>query len=300
MGLFEDNLSPYISFTEHVDPSNPSAGVQRLFVDTDHILKMVNSSGTVTTFGTSLADPMTTRGDMIVRNASNVTDRLGIGSSGKVLSSDGTDISWQTPSSGTTIAYPTLKSAVTDDFNAALSGWTAVSYGGSFAIGQCLGQAIDGSHLWMGYGGMGGYIYKSASNVDQEWIVGGMNIGNRITDMFWGIALMDSSGDGAAVIYHTDNTMALIPVAGGFYTGSGAQVMSSSLGSLVGTPGKIWLRLTRVTNTWDAYYSVDGVNWTHNVASTISVTKTISRKAIGHFNNTTGHNFLTADWVKTV
>lgn len=49
--------------------------------------------------GGGLSDPMTTRGDIIVRNASNVTARLAIGSSGKVLSSDGTDVSWQTPAS---------------------------------------------------------------------------------------------------------------------------------------------------------------------------------------------------------
>lgn len=50
--------------------------------------------------GTGLSDPMTTRGDIIIRDASNTTARLGIGSSGKVLTSDGTDISWQTPSAG--------------------------------------------------------------------------------------------------------------------------------------------------------------------------------------------------------
>ncbi len=50
--------------------------------------------------GSGLSDPMTTRGDIIYRNPSNVTARLGIGGSGTVLSSDGTDASWQTPSSG--------------------------------------------------------------------------------------------------------------------------------------------------------------------------------------------------------
>jgi len=40
------------------------------------------------------ADPMTTRGDIIVRNASNNTARLGIGSNTQVLKSDGTDIAW--------------------------------------------------------------------------------------------------------------------------------------------------------------------------------------------------------------
>jgi hypothetical protein len=47
-----------------------------------------------TDLAAKLADPMTTRGDVIVRNASNVTARLGIGAAGKILSSDGTDASW--------------------------------------------------------------------------------------------------------------------------------------------------------------------------------------------------------------
>ena len=42
----------------------------------------------------SLDDPMTTRGDMIVRNSSNTTARLAVGSANTVLKSDGTDISW--------------------------------------------------------------------------------------------------------------------------------------------------------------------------------------------------------------
>jgi hypothetical protein len=47
-----------------------------------------------------LSDPMTTRGDIIIRNASNVTARLARGSSGQVLRSDGTDVAWATPSAG--------------------------------------------------------------------------------------------------------------------------------------------------------------------------------------------------------
>lgn len=96
-----DNAFPSILFEEHVDPATPPAGHWRLFMDTDNIFKLIDDAGTVTNVGgTGLTDPMTTRGDMIVRNASNVTARLAIGSTGKVLSSDGTDISWQTPSAG--------------------------------------------------------------------------------------------------------------------------------------------------------------------------------------------------------
>ncbi len=46
------------------------------------------------------SDPMTTRGDVIVKDASNVTTRLGIGTNGQALMSDGTDIAWGTPSGG--------------------------------------------------------------------------------------------------------------------------------------------------------------------------------------------------------
>jgi hypothetical protein len=45
------------------------------------------------------ADPMTTRGDVIYR-ALGGTTRLGIGSNGYVLTSDGTDVSWAAPTGG--------------------------------------------------------------------------------------------------------------------------------------------------------------------------------------------------------
>ena len=48
----------------------------------------------VSAAGTGLTDPMTTRGDIIIRNAANATARLGVGTSGQALVSDGTDISW--------------------------------------------------------------------------------------------------------------------------------------------------------------------------------------------------------------
>lgn len=71
-------------------------------MDTDNTLKKIDDAGTVTSLEAAggLTDPMTTRGDIIVRNASNVTARLAIGSTGKVLSSNGTDVSWQTPAGG--------------------------------------------------------------------------------------------------------------------------------------------------------------------------------------------------------
>ena len=46
------------------------------------------------------ADPMTTRGDIIIRNAANATARLGVGANTYVLTSDGTDVAWAAPSGG--------------------------------------------------------------------------------------------------------------------------------------------------------------------------------------------------------
>lgn len=66
--------------------------------------------------GGGMIDPMTTRGDIIYRNSSNTTTRLGRGTSGQVLTSDGTDISWQTPSSGGTNPLAIIKRASSQDF----------------------------------------------------------------------------------------------------------------------------------------------------------------------------------------
>lgn len=46
--------------------------------------------------GSEFIDPMTTRGDIILRDSSNYTNRLPVGSAGQVLQSDGSDPSWQT------------------------------------------------------------------------------------------------------------------------------------------------------------------------------------------------------------
>jgi hypothetical protein len=44
--LFENNLSPYLTIVETAEPSAPSAGQQRLYIDpTTHVLKATNSSG---------------------------------------------------------------------------------------------------------------------------------------------------------------------------------------------------------------------------------------------------------------
>jgi hypothetical protein len=98
-----DNPFPSILVVEGTEPTAPSAGQQRLYIDsTTHKLKRTDSTGTDVTIeaAAGLSDPMTTRGDIIIRNASNVTARLAKGSASQVLTSDGTDVAWATPAGG--------------------------------------------------------------------------------------------------------------------------------------------------------------------------------------------------------
>lgn len=146
----------------------PSSGVSAgtLYSCTTHSL-IYQTSDTGSTWGTwatltgtGLADPMTTRGDVIVRNASNATDRLAIGSSGTFLSSDGTDVSWQTPSSGfattahaeqsadVTLTADTLADATGASVSLAAGTWDIIAVctfksGGS--AGYCLGFLRTGA-----------------------------------------------------------------------------------------------------------------------------------------------------------
>lgn len=80
------------------------------------------TSAIQTQLGTKLADPMTTRGDIVYRNSSNVTARLALGTNGQVVGSNGTDLVWVTPTSGgtnsRTVSSKTAAYTVTtsDDF----------------------------------------------------------------------------------------------------------------------------------------------------------------------------------------
>lgn len=87
--------------------------------------QVLTSNGASTpSWSTPFTDPMTTRGDVIIRNAANATARLGIGAPGTFLSSDGTDVSWATPSgSGSYYAPNTLVANATDaNFTATVNG----------------------------------------------------------------------------------------------------------------------------------------------------------------------------------
>ena len=207
---------------------------------------------------------------------------------------------------GSSVAYPALKPGTpTDDFNAALSGsWAAHSSGGTFVIGNALAQAIDGSHCQIGYHDQMGAIYLPTTNVDQEWIVGGLKAtgkcGNGNAAMP-GIAILDTSGNGVAITVYNDSNAYLAQISAWQYTTFSGSVATVGHNLYNGTL-QWWLRLTRVGNTWDGYVSIDGIAWTHHMSATRSQTITAAYKAVGMLYDTgaTYRGQLTFDYVHTV
>lgn len=87
-GFDDDNLCIEGKFiTEELEVLGGVPGVGKVLTD--------DGAGIgIAVWAIGLTDPMTTRGDIIIRNAANATARLGIGANTFVLTSDGIDPSW--------------------------------------------------------------------------------------------------------------------------------------------------------------------------------------------------------------
>ena len=125
----------------------------------DKYLHSNTSTGALewSTVSGGFTDPMTTRGDIMYRNASNATDRLALGTTGKVLMSNGTDLGYSASALGTA-AY-----AATGDFLAV--GGTAAKATILETTRAIYGNNFDGSAALTGiiastYGGTGNGFTK--------------------------------------------------------------------------------------------------------------------------------------------
>lgn len=138
MPLFENNISPYISFVEGSAPSSPAATNFRLYYDSaDHLLKWKNSAGTVTSIA---ANPMTAANDLIIGGTAGAPARLATVAS-KVLSTDGSGvISWATAGAGGYVSGETGYTQITSSVNV-----TATTEATANTIVTAAGIAYDGS-----------------------------------------------------------------------------------------------------------------------------------------------------------
>ncbi len=318
MTKFEDNLSPYLTLVESTEPSAPSAGQQRLYVDsTTHLLKITNSSGTDSNVGGGLTDPMTTRGDIIIRNASNVTARLGRGSAAQVLTSDGTDIAWAAAGGGgASTSEPYITSAPTAglsaetvhpefaDFNA--SGATPVSMSGA-ATGT--GVTVSSSADTEGF-----VKYTTASY--QYWdVASAVGTGNfdyrcRIIDTS---LLSAPIGNGSAIVYlaatdssRTDTTAICVNFAHNLADVAGNPVFTMRNGIGQGqTNGHsmnarfpIIMRIKRVGSTVTTYVSTtEGRSWSTMGTNTNSLN--VAKVGLWGFCSTITDQQVLVEWVRS-
>jgi ribosomal protein L12E/L44/L45/RPP1/RPP2 len=88
-----------------------SGALARLAKGTTAQVLTMNSGATAPEWAAGLTDPMTTRGDIIIRNAANATARLGVGTINQVLTSDGTDVAWAAQAGGGDVSGPASNTA---------------------------------------------------------------------------------------------------------------------------------------------------------------------------------------------
>jgi len=206
--------------------------------------------------------------------------------------------------SGSTIQYGGLKPATPlDDFGGtSLDGaWSAHSSQGSFATTDCFTQALDGSHLSMGFGAKTGRLYRTATNTNQEWLVGGIVPDGGMltgTEPMFGMGLLTTAGTGVGIVVYNDGNAYLCSIttwAYGAFTGT-----FTGYGHNLLRHGPYALRLVRVGNVFTGYISIDGQTWVA-ASSTLTSTFTVGYKAVGLFyNNTIAYKGrLFVDWVHT-
>jgi len=223
------------------------------FRDNAGTMEFKNSGGSWAAFGGGgFSDPMSTRGDIIIRNASNVTARLGIGAANQSLVSDGTDISWgylgqlRTGTETFALASSTLTMSVTT-FGSVLSltrsGLGSLDTAATFGVFGAANPSGNAGNLRLrggnssGSNGWGGdvYIYygtKNGSGKDgniglhttsvANWqsMERGVYLANRAaaptTGIADGIALFAEDSNSSSELYVTAETGAKVNISGLF------------------------------------------------------------------------------------
>jgi hypothetical protein len=238
----DDNPSPSLLFAEGVDPAAPAAGHQRLWVDTDHTLKTIDSSSTVREYTPNAAETLpasiiAAKGDLIVGTANDTAGILTVGTNTHVLTADSTQttgLKWAAAAGGGSVATDAIWDAAGD---------LAVGSGADTAAKLTKGS--DGTVLTMTAGAVGwaavplhGFsgarVYHSTTQ----------SVGAAVT------ALNMDSEDFDTDTYHdntTNNTRLTVPATGYYlvvghvmFTYNGVNLMALRIDGTSDVRGSAW------------------------------------------------------------
>lgn len=307
MSLASNNEFPSLLIKEGSAPSSPSAGNQRLFVDSsDHLLKLKNSGGTVSSVGAGFANPMTTAGDIIYGGASGVATRLAGGTSTYVLTSNGATSapSWQAAAGGLSKYAPLDRSSFDatygDDFTGgSLNGrWSRQVVGSGE---ESYAQGGDASHLVVAYstGAAVRYHYQTPPAGDWTIEMAYSWWQPTATGQIMGLLWVDSSGNGCiGFLYDNASGLFLGSVSGNAYgstISTTAWPVSTNTTSLAHAAGqRVYMRLRRTGGTSAVSFSLNGRIYSPEVSG--SVAGTPARFGFGRLVGTQSGDTLAIDW----
>jgi len=191
----------------------------------------IRSLGTSVDTTTKALNPGTTAGDLDYYTASTTKSRIGIGTNGQVLTSNGSVPSWQTPASGVI----TWTNRITGDGN------------------QFTNIAYNGTNLYVA-AGYNGKLYSSANGTTWTSRTSGFGT-NRIQDVSFGNGLWVAVGENGTLTTSTDGTTWTARTSNMGTDTIYAVLYANSLWVAVGSGGGS-------TNTGGIIYSSDGTTWT--------------------------------------
>jgi len=160
-------------------------------VDVAGAFSLAGTAVTSTAAELNLLDALD-RGSILYGNASGVTTVLGQGSANQLLTSDGTDIAWQSPAAGTTLSGSTNNTIVTVTGSNAMIGEANLTFNGSTL-------ALTGNMTISTDADIDGTLEADAYTVD------GVALSTYIRDTVGTNMLSSNTESGIAVTYDTSN-----------------------------------------------------------------------------------------------
>lgn len=277
-----DNPFPSILIDEEVDPAAPAAGHKRLFIDSaDHVMKTIDSSSAVVTFGTSLADQGAFTYLDATEAAAPATPASGYAriyakTDGRIYSKDDAGVEYGPFDAAGAGGGPLLYidsialHADGDEFTTdALTGWTVVNVTAS----EITDEDYDDTCLDLVFPAQSDRIWKAISvsdNIEISLTCYGMTNSTpsppTATAGMIGLFFSDNAGNGTACsLYSVGVDGYLWGLTGNAYSASGNAVNAifTNTGDypITATDCPFQMKLKKVGNTITSSFSLNGVKW---------------------------------------